>query len=171
MAGALDKRGLLVPLETGWLQGTDRQFENAAKRLLRILNGYFFGEVDVDVWRNVYQHYLPDDERQRIGGFYTPDEIIDLVLDLAEFSPEAEGLCRLLFVDPACGSGAFVTNALARLLRHLDLDLPCHAELRRRGVPEWKRRRKAQPDFAELARGGLAPICGVSDHRECALSC
>ena len=82
---------------------------------------------------------MPDDERQRIGGFYTPDEIIDLVLDLAEFSPEAEGLCRLLFVDPACGSGAFVTNALARLLRHLDLDLPCHAELRRRGVPEWKR--------------------------------
>ena len=84
---------------------------------MRVLDGYFFGQVDVDVWRNVYQHYLPEEERQKIGGFYTPDELIDLVLDLAEYVPASEGLCRLSFIDPACGSGAFVANALARLLR------------------------------------------------------
>ena len=87
----------------------------------------------------MYQHYLPPAERQRLGGFYTPDELIDLVLDLAEYLPASEGLCELSFLDPACGSGAFVANALARLLRHLSLDLPCHAHLHKPRVPEWKR--------------------------------
>ena len=78
----------------------DSDLEVIAQRLLRILNGYSFGQVDVDVWRNVYQHYLPAEERQRIGGFYTPDELVNLVLDLAEYSSTASGLCELSFLDP-----------------------------------------------------------------------
>ena len=134
-----DKRSVLTRSERAWLRRIDDEFERAAKRLLRVLGGYFFGQVDVDVWRNVYQHYLPEEERQKLGGFYTPDELVDLVLDLADFTAATEGLCRLSFIDPACGSGAFVTNALARLLQHLELDLPCHAQLRKRGMLEWKR--------------------------------
>jgi hypothetical protein len=134
-----DKRATLAARESAWLRGIDREFERAAQRLLRVLDGYYFGQVDVDVWRNVYQHYLPEEERQRLGGFYTPDELIDLVLDLAGFVSDHEGLCQLSFIDPACGSGAFVTNALARLLQHLELDLPCHADLHKRGLAGWKK--------------------------------
>lgn len=134
-----EKRALLKAGESVWLRGMDDEFERATQRMLRMLNGYEFDRVDVDVWRNVYQHYLPADERQRLGGFYTPDEMVNLVFDLAEFMPEAEGLCRLSFIDPACGSGAFVTTALARLLKHLEHKLPCHAELNTRSLPEWKR--------------------------------
>ncbi|MGD0899335.1 MAG: N-6 DNA methylase [Thermoguttaceae bacterium] len=134
-----DKRAVLARDQLAWLGGMDREFERAAQRLLRILNGYFFGQVDVDVWRNVYQHYLPDEERQKLGGFYTPDELIDLVLDLAGYVADQEGLCQLSFIDPACGSGAFVANALARLLRHLEMDLPCHASLHKRGLADWKK--------------------------------
>jgi hypothetical protein len=134
-----DQRALLTGHERTWLGGMDKELERAKQRCLRMLNGYDFGRVDVDVWRNVYQHYLPADERQRLGGFYTPDELVNLVFDLAEFTPEKEGLCHLSFIDPACGSGAFVTTALARLLKHLDQRLSCHAELNKRGLPEWKR--------------------------------
>ena len=81
-----DKRAVLARVERAWLRQMDEELERAAKRLLRVLDGYFFGQVDVDVWRNVYQHYLPEEERQKIGGFYTPDELIDLVLDLAEYA-------------------------------------------------------------------------------------
>jgi hypothetical protein len=133
-----DKRAVLSAREAAWLRGIDGEFERAAQRLLRILNGYFFGQVDVDVWRNVYQHYLPTEERQKLGGFYTPDELVDLILDLAGFVADREGLCHLSFIDPACGSGAFVTNALSRLLQHLELELPCHAGLHKRGIPGWK---------------------------------
>lgn len=134
-----EKRTVLTSQERTWLRAKDDAFERVAQRLLRTLDGYFFGQVDVDVWRNVYQHYLPPDERQRLGGFYTDDDLVGLVLDLSEFVPECEGLCKLSTLDMASGSGAFVTGTLARLLRHLELDLPCHAHLNKRGLPEWKR--------------------------------
>lgn len=134
-----EKRVVLSSTEHVWLQQTDREFERVAQQLLRMLNGYFFGRVDVDVWRNVYQHYLPPDVRQRLGGFYTPDELVNLVLNLADFKTETEGLCTLSFIDPACGSGAFVTGALNRLLAHLQLNLPCHLDIHKKGLPEWKR--------------------------------
>jgi len=134
-----EKRAVLGAKERGWLRDRDTEFERTTQRLLRMLNGYSFGEVDVDVWRNVYQHYLPAEERQKIGGFYTPDELVNLILDLSEYTAHSEELCQLSFIDPACGSGAFVTGALGRLLEHLEESLPCHASLHQRSLPDWKR--------------------------------
>jgi hypothetical protein len=134
-----EKRAVLDPNERAWIRSKDEEFERVAQRVLRTLDGYFFGRVDVDVWRNVYQHYLPADERQRLGGFYTAEDLVSLVLDLAEFVPECQGLCQLSSLDMASGSGAFVASTLARLLQHLELDLPCHAHLHKRGLPDWKR--------------------------------
>jgi hypothetical protein len=134
-----EKRAVLAPNERAWIRSKDEELERAAQRALRTLDGYFFGQVDVDVWRNVYQHYLPADDRQRLGGFYTADDLVSLVLDLAEFVPESQGLCQLSCLDMASGSGAFVAGILARLLQHLELDLPCHAHLHKRGLPDWKR--------------------------------
>ncbi|HVG29320.1 MAG TPA: N-6 DNA methylase [Pyrinomonadaceae bacterium] len=134
-----EERAVLPPTERTYLRSMDEQFERALQRLLRMLDGYSFAEVDVDVWRNVYQHYLPAEERQRLGGFYTPDELVHLTLDLADFKFEAESLCELSFIDPACGSGAFATTALSRLLKHLELKMDCHKDVNKRGLPEWKR--------------------------------
>lgn len=131
-------RSALAARERVWLRQMDIEFDRAGQRLLLILNGYFFGSVDVDVWRNVYQHYLPPEERQRIGGFYTHDNLVHMVLDLMDYSPNANGLCKLSFIDPACGSGAFVAGALGRLLAHFQLNLPCHAQLHKRNLPIWK---------------------------------
>jgi len=149
-----EDRAVLQPSERAYLRSMDEEFERALQRLLRMLDGYSFAEVDVDVWRNVYQHYLPAEERQRLGGFYTPDELVHLTLDLADFTPETEGLCELSFIDPACGSGAFATGALARLLKHLELKMSCHKELHKRGLPEWKRAEK----ILEIAARNLHAI-------------
>ncbi|MDI7269318.1 MAG: N-6 DNA methylase, partial [Myxococcota bacterium] len=71
--------------------------------------------------------------------FYTPQELVDLVLDAAGFEASREGLCRCAFIDPASGSGTFVASALRRLLAHLDLALPCHAEANDPSLPPWRR--------------------------------
>lgn len=134
-----EKRAALSKAQKTWLRDRDREFERALERMLRTLDGYSFERVDVDVWRNVYQDYLPEEERQRLGGFYTHDVLVRLVLDLCQFTSETEGLCSLSFLDPACGSGAFISGALGRLLKHLSLDMPCHADLNRKGLPAWKR--------------------------------
>ena len=144
-----EKRAVLNAGERAWLRDKDNESERAAESLLRMLNGYSFQAVDVDVWRNVYQHYLPPEERRRIGGFYTPDELVHIILDLSAYTSESDGLCKLSFIDPACGSGAFITGALGRLLEHLDQSLPCHASLHDRSLPEWK---KAEQILSTIGR-------------------
>jgi type I restriction-modification system DNA methylase subunit len=121
--------------------------------MLRRLSHYQFESVDVDIWRNIYENYLPGDERQRLGGFYTPDELINLILDLDGYEADADGLCQLSYIDPACGSGAFVTTALSRLLAHLDLDLPCHREMVKKGEPTWKTAEKKLKHVGQLLHG------------------
>ena len=129
----------LSSAERAWLRDADAALDLVAQRGFWRLDAYAFGRVDINVWRHVYQYYLPEDERQRLGGFYTPDELVQLLLDLCGYRADAEGLCKIALIDLACGSGAFVTAALARLLRHLEQPAPCHAYLDRRGMAAWTR--------------------------------
>ena len=124
-----EQRDQLNNAHRAWLLPEDEEFERLNNALLQRMNRYSFQGVDVDIWRNLYENYLPEDERQRLGGFYTPDALVNLVLDLADYKSDVEGLCKLSFIDPSCGSGAFVTTALGRLLTHLGKPMPCHQQL------------------------------------------
>ena len=116
------------------------QLDAAKKRLLSLLNLYDLSGLDLDLWRDIYQHFLPPEERQRLGGFYTPQELVDLTLDLANYRPEVEKLCEKSVIDPASGSGAFVISALERLLEHLnDKSQPCHRRLHATDVQDGER--------------------------------
>jgi len=119
----------LTNAQRAWLLPRDEEFERLNSALLQRMNRYSFKGVDVDIWRNLYENYLPADERRRLGGFYTPEALVNLVLDLADYTSDTEGLCQLSFIDPSCGSGAFVTTALGRLLTHFSKPMPCHEEL------------------------------------------
>ncbi len=90
------------------------------QRMLGLLDGYDFSQVDRDVWKDIYQHHLPWEERQRLGGFYTPDALVELVLDLADWKPEREGLAAEAVIDISCGSGSFLVEALRRRRIHLE---------------------------------------------------
>lgn len=128
--------------ERAFVGSKEKEMDILLARMLRILDGYYFADVDADVWRNVYQDYLPEDERQRLGGFYTPQELVEFILDLAQYVPEAEGLCHRTVMDLACGSGAFVSAATARLLEHLAKPMPCHSTIQSKRVPEWEENRR-----------------------------
>lgn len=88
--------------------------EVALARMLQILDGYDFGGVDQDVWRDVYEHHLPWEERQRLGSFYTPDAIVRTVLDLAAWVDTDATIADATIADISCGSGAFLVEALRR---------------------------------------------------------
>jgi hypothetical protein len=134
-----ESRPHLTNEQRAWLLPRDEEFERLNNALLQRMNRYSFQGVDVDIWRNLYENYLPEDERQRLGGFYTPDALVNLVLDLAEYKSDVECLCKLSFIDPSCGSGAFVTTALGRLLTHLSTPMPCHQELHSRNESTTQR--------------------------------
>jgi hypothetical protein len=126
-----DKKIALSVSQRAAVDQCDREINVAVTWTLRMLDGYQLDRVDADVWRNVYQHYLPEDERQRLGGFYTPEVLVEFILDAAGYVPDCVGLCSQRLMDLACGSGAFVNAAAARLLEHLSRPMDCHADLHR----------------------------------------
>jgi methylase of polypeptide subunit release factors len=79
------------------------------------------------------------DERAASGSFYTPKEIVDVLVERAIAKWLGDGpvekLAQITILDPACGSGAFLLSALGaieRLWRARTNDVP--RDLRRRIV-------------------------------------
>ena len=133
-------RDALTEGELERVQSFEEQLDVSNKRLIRLFSVYDLSGVDLDIWRDIYQHYLPAEERQQLGGFYTPQELVDLTLDFANYKPHIEKLCEKSVIDPASGSGAFVVSVLQRLLEHLnDKSHTCHRHLHARDVPDWER--------------------------------
>ncbi|QZP38538.1 Eco57I restriction-modification methylase domain-containing protein [Halobaculum magnesiiphilum] len=81
------------------------------------LNRFDFEYVNRDILGHVYEDYLPQDERKELGEYYTPIEVIRYMLDETGYKP-TEGIGRQKILDPACGSGGFLTEACERLIQH-----------------------------------------------------
>jgi SAM-dependent methyltransferase len=67
--------------------------------------------VDHDVLKVLYQSVIAPDVRKRLGEYYTPDWLAELMIDEVIDDPANE---RVL--DPACGSGTFLFHAVRRYL-------------------------------------------------------
>ncbi|WP_096391436.1 Eco57I restriction-modification methylase domain-containing protein [Halopenitus persicus] len=81
------------------------------------LNRFDFEYVNRDILGHVYEDYLPQDERKELGEYYTPIEVIRYMLDEAGYRT-GEGIGQEKILDPACGSGGFLTEACERLIQH-----------------------------------------------------
>lgn len=88
------------------------------------LNHYDFADVDRDVLGHLYEQHLPKEERQTLGEFYTPTEVVSFILDRLEYTPD-QSIEHKGLLDPATGSGTFLVQAANRLVERLD----------RKGVP------------------------------------
>jgi len=93
----------------------DEDLNYQIKKCLRRLNRFDFTEVNRDILGDVYQGYLPPDERKRLGEFYTPKEVVEYILDAVGYKPENEVRGKKI-LDPACGSGSFLVEATQRLI-------------------------------------------------------
>ncbi|MEM1703669.1 MAG: N-6 DNA methylase [Zestosphaera sp.] len=86
-------------------------FSDIARQLLR----YDLSQIDEDFFKEIYQEIVERSERHRIGEYYTPEWLAELTLKKAlEFwNISQRGIPRIL--DPACGSGTFLCNAIHML--------------------------------------------------------
>jgi type I restriction-modification system DNA methylase subunit len=92
----------------------EEELNDRIKRAFRRFNRFNFTRVNRDILGDVYQRYLPPNERKQLGEFYTPKEIIQYILDSVEYVPEKEIRGKGI-LDPACGSGGFLVEAVQRL--------------------------------------------------------
>jgi hypothetical protein len=86
------------------------------KHLILFLNEYKITDLPQELLGNIYDRLLSPEERHAYGQYYTPIPVVDLINCLTIKSKDA----RIL--DPACGSGTFLTRAFDLELKLLGRD-------------------------------------------------
>lgn len=86
--------------------------------VLYAFNFYNFRQVDRDILGKLYERYIPREERKKLGQFYTPEEVINYILDAVGYREDADIEGKRL-LDPACGSGGFLVRATNILVQRL----------------------------------------------------
>lgn len=71
-----------------------------------------------DVLQEVYMNLIPEKVRHLLGEYFSPDWIVEFVLDRVGYSEEKLGknIIEKKIIDPTAGSGAFLLQALKRLI-------------------------------------------------------
>ena len=113
-----------------------RLVSSLAKELLR----YDLLQIDEDFFKEIYQEIVERGQRHRVGEYYTPEWLTELILKEVISLWEEQHSEPPKILDPACGSGTFLCNSI-RILKE---------ELTRKG---WKP--------AEILNYILANIIGV----------
>jgi hypothetical protein len=112
-----------------WLFGTDNNYawygpgEEVLIDVLYALAPEPLGHLDADVLGSLYATYVEDIDRDRLGQFFTPRDVVRFMLDQAGFS-RADRVFRLegderkpvTVLDFATGSGGFVVECAHRII-------------------------------------------------------
>ena len=86
--------------------------ETVAEAILTLYR-FDFSEVAGDPLGDLYQQYFDKETRKALGEFYTPVEVVDYILDAVGYK---QNIIYSRLLDPACGSGTFLVEALRRYL-------------------------------------------------------
>src|SRR5208337_949091 len=90
---------------------------DAVRLLVTKLKEYDPGTLEIspeaarDLLKQLYHYLMPRELRHDLGEYYTPDWLAERLLNQLGY----QGDPRKRLLDPACGSGTFLTLAIARL--------------------------------------------------------
>lgn len=91
----------------------DPVLSHALERAAYVLSRWDFRTVRGDILSGVYDQYLDVSQRRRLGEVYTRPEVARFMLEAAGWSSADDVL------DPACGTGTFLVEALVQRLKQL----------------------------------------------------
>lgn len=119
--GIYSKRGISNFLEGDffrwYLDAWSPRLEEAIREIARKLSEFepatsiINPETTRDLLKKLYQYLVPQEVRHKLGEYYTPDWLAELLL--AEVGYKGNSLHR--FLDPACGSGTFLVLAIRKI--------------------------------------------------------
>ena len=81
--------------------------------LIDRLGEHDFSKISKDILGKAYEQHISREERKRLGQFYTPDFVINYILDHVNITTEKK------ILDPACGSGGFLIKLHDRLKKEM----------------------------------------------------
>lgn len=116
-------RGIVNFLEADffswYLDGWSPQIANVFRNIVRALSDFepatpiLEPEWTRDLLQNLYEIIVPRKLRHDLGEYYTPDWLAGYVVENSGYKGEIG--CR--FLDPACGSGTFLVQAINRAIK------------------------------------------------------
>ncbi len=85
-------------------------------KMAKKLSTYDLSQIDEDFFKEIYEDIILRDERHKAGEYYTPEWLSQLILleVLKLWNEKHLKIPKIL--DPACGSGTFLCNAIHLLL-------------------------------------------------------
>ncbi|MEW6686280.1 MAG: N-6 DNA methylase [Candidatus Edwardsbacteria bacterium] len=104
-----------------YLDGWTPQIANIFRDIVRALSDFepvtpiLEPEWTKDLLQNLYEVIVPQELRHDLGEYYTPDWLAGYVVDKTGYMGEIG--CR--FLDPACGSGTFLVQAINRVIKNV----------------------------------------------------
>lgn len=92
---------------------TRDRFSQAIAHVFFSVLKFDFAKIEGDLLGDLYQHYFDPETRKALGEFYTPQPVIDYIMDGVDYNVGVSGE-RL--IDPSCGSGTFLVEAVKRYI-------------------------------------------------------
>ena len=81
------------------------------KTLARAVTGFNWQQAPTDVASILYETVIPPEERRQLGEYYTPDWLARTIVEEIVTEPLTQEV-----LDPACGSGSFIAEAVRHFL-------------------------------------------------------
>ena len=103
-----------------YLDGWDTYIANIFRGIINALSDFepatpvLEPEWTRDLLQRLYELLVPRKLRHDLGEYYTPDWLASYVVDKSGY----KGTINSRFLDPACGSGTFLVQAINRAIRH-----------------------------------------------------
>lgn len=88
--------------------------ESIFLKISTLFNKFDFSKIDRDLLGKIYEKFISVEERKSLGQFYTPDPIIDYILDQTGY--KGKDIVGKKIIDISCGSGGFLSRAANRLV-------------------------------------------------------
>lgn len=79
---------------------------------------YDFSIIPVEFISNVYEHFIGSENQAESGAYYTPLFLVEYILSktVEKFFSRHPGEYNCKVLDPSCGSGIFLVEALRRII-------------------------------------------------------
>ncbi len=103
-----------------YLDGWDSHIANIFRNIVNALSDFESAtpilepEWTKDLLQRLYELIIPRKLRHDLGEYYTPDWLAGYVIDKSGY----KGIIGSRFLDPACGSGTFLVQAINKAVRH-----------------------------------------------------
>jgi len=106
-----DDDTITVTDEIEELRTTRERLSRAVAEIYLNVLRFDFADVEGDLLGDLYQRYFDPETRKALGEFYTPQPVVDYIMDGVGYE---RGVSNERLMDPACGSGTFLVEAVER---------------------------------------------------------